>query len=53
MERETGIEPVTSSLGSYSLTLVQRKIKHLERAVWGQVRHCRRVLNTILNTSSK
>jgi hypothetical protein len=50
VERETGIEPATSSLGSYSLTLAQRKIKHLERVIRGQVRHYRRVLNTILNT---
>ena len=28
-----GIEPATSSLGSYSLTLVHRKIKHLERVI--------------------
>ena len=53
MERETGIEPVTSSLGSCCLDFAQRKIKHLERAMQGQVRHYRRVLNTILNTSSR
>jgi hypothetical protein len=39
LERETGIEPATSSLGSCCLTSVQRKIKHLEQAMQGQVRH--------------
>ena len=33
MERETGIEPATSSLGSCCLDSAQRKIKHLERVM--------------------
>jgi hypothetical protein len=50
MERETEIEPATSSLGSCSLPLGQRRINGLQRAEWGRVRHCGRQLNTILNT---
>jgi hypothetical protein len=53
MERETGIEPATSSLGSCCLDSAQRKINCLEWVVYGQMRHYRRVLNTILNTSFK
>ncbi len=34
MERETGIEPATSSLGSRRQGLGQRRIKRLERAEW-------------------
>jgi hypothetical protein len=33
MERETGIEPATSSLGSWRQPCGQRKIKHIERAI--------------------
>ena len=51
MERETGIEPVTSSLGSYQQAFGQHKINHIERVLQGQVWHCWRVLNTILNTT--
>jgi len=50
MERETGIEPVTSSLGSYRRPDGQQKIKQLLRALVGAMRHCWRLLNTILNT---
>ena len=53
MERETGIEPATSSLGSCCLDSAQRKINCLEWVVYGQMRHYRRVLNTISNTSSR
>ena len=51
MERETGIEPATSSLGSCSLPLGERQINGLQRAEWGRVRHSRSQLNTILNTN--
>jgi hypothetical protein len=53
MERETGIEPATSSLGSCSLPLGQRRIKELQRAERARMGHCRRQLNTILNTKPR
>jgi hypothetical protein len=51
MERETGIEPTASSLGSCRRVVGQRRIKHLERVMWGRKWHYRRLLNTLLNTT--
>jgi len=42
MERETGIEPATSSLGSWRQYCGQREIKHIERAIQGHEWHYRR-----------
>ena len=53
MERETAIEPATSSLGSCSLPFGQRQINGLQRAEWGRVRHCGHQLNTILNKNQR
>jgi hypothetical protein len=51
LERETGIEPVTSSLGSYGQCLGERRINELQRAKGGKMRHSGGQLNTILNTT--
>ena len=51
MERETGIEPATSSLGSWRQPFALRRIKHLERVAQGRMWHWRHLLNTLLNTT--
>jgi hypothetical protein len=51
LERETGIEPATSSLGSPRERCGQRKINGLAWAPEGTKRHYWRQLNTVLNTT--
>jgi hypothetical protein len=41
------------SLGSCSLPLGQRRIKELQQAERARMGHCRRQLNTILNTKPR
>jgi hypothetical protein len=51
MERETGIEPATSSLGSCRQPFGERRINELQRAERATVGHYGCQLNTILNTN--
>jgi len=51
MERETGIEPAISSLGSWRQAPVLRRTKHSERGIQGRMWHWRHLLNTLLSTT--